>query len=131
MMVRTLDVSLADLGSLHFEPGESCMIGNMCSVFAESEVINLVNEGAPLPGIVKGLHQSLASRVVALAKRVGVEPEIVVTGGVAKNAGVVDAVAKKLGMNLARFPEGVDPQIIGALGAALIAQDRAGKSSQP
>jgi len=131
MMVRTLDVSLADLGRLHFEPGESCMIGNMCSVFAESEVINLVNEGAPLPGIVKGLHQSLASRVVALAKRVGVEPEIVVTGGVAKNAGVVDAVAKKLGMNLARFPEGVDPQIIGALGAALIAQDRAGKSSQP
>lgn len=130
MMSRTLDLPLSELGRLHFEPGEPCLIGNMCSVFAESEVINLVNEGASLPGIVKGLHQALAGRVVALAKRVGVKPEVVLTGGVAKNEGVVEAVARKLGLNLLRFPPGVDPQMIGALGAGLIAQDHAHKSSR-
>ena len=130
MMARTLSLSFSEFASMHFQEGEPCAIGNMCSVFAESEVINLVNEGAALPGIVKGLHQSLAARVVALAKRVGIEPEVVITGGVAKNPGVIDAVEKKLGRRLAFFPDGADPQLIGALGAALIARDLAQRSGR-
>lgn len=129
MMVRSLDISLDELSSLHFQEGEPCVIGNMCSVFAESEVINLVNEGTPLARIVKGLHQSLAGRVTSLVKRVGVEPEVVITGGVAKNKGVIDSIAKKIGTELVTFPDGVDPQIMGALGAALIARDQAKKSA--
>lgn len=125
MMVRTLDISLDELGRMHFEEGEACTIGNMCSVFAESEVINLVNEGTPLARIIKGLHISLASRVASLARRLGTEPDLVITGGVAKNPGVIDAVKNKLGAEIKTFPEGMDPQIIGALGAALIARDHA------
>jgi len=130
MMARTLGLELDELAKLHFQEGEPCVIGNMCSVFAESEVINLVNENTALPRIVKGLHQSLASRVATLAKRVGIEPEVVITGGVAKNAGVIDAVARKLGLKLAGFPAGVDPQIIGAVGAALIAREMAERAGQ-
>jgi len=129
LMSRTLGVQLEELARLHFEDGEPCVIGNMCSVFAESEVINLVNEGAPLSRIVKGLHLSLASRVASLAKRVGLDPEIVVTGGVAKNRGVIAALEERLKTRLSAFAEGEDPQIAGALGAALIARDQAEKKS--
>ncbi len=125
MMCRVLGLRLDQLAEMHFSDGEPCMIGNMCSVFAESEVINLVNEGVPLPRIVKGLHLSLASRVASLVKRVGIEPDLVITGGVAKNRGVIDAISNKLKFDLTRFPPEVDPQIIGALGAALIASDSA------
>jgi predicted CoA-substrate-specific enzyme activase len=124
MMCRVLDIPLSQLGAMHFKEGEPCTIGNMCSVFAESEVINLVNEGVPLPRIVKGLHLSLAGRVASMVKRVGMEPEVAVTGGVAKNQGVIEALEVKLKARLTRLPEGIDPQIIGALGAALIAVDR-------
>jgi predicted CoA-substrate-specific enzyme activase len=129
MMVRTMDISLGELSEMHFQEGEPCVIGNMCSVFAESEVINLVNEGTPLPRVVKGLHVSLASRVASLAKRLGVEPDVVITGGVAKNRGVIDAVQQKLDQEFKTFPENIDPQIIGALGAALIARDQAGREA--
>jgi (R)-2-hydroxyacyl-CoA dehydratese activating ATPase len=129
MMCRVLGLNLDQLGEMHFQPGEPAVIGNMCSVFAESEVINLVNEGAPLPGIIKGLHQSLASRVVSLLKRVGIDPEVVITGGVAKNRGVIDAIESRLSLKLTRFPDGVDPQIMGALGAAMIAADHALKQN--
>ena len=128
MMVRNLGIKLDDLAGMHFQDGEPCVIGNMCSVFAESEVINLVNEGTPLPRIIKGLHVSLASRVASLVKRLGLEPDIVVTGGVAKNRGVIDALQLKLKIEMKTFPDGVDPQIIGALGAALIAADHASKA---
>ncbi len=127
MMVRTLEIELSELADLHFQEGEPCTIGNMCSVFAESEVINLVNEGTSLPRIIKGLHISLASRIAALTKRMGVEPELVITGGVAKNKGVIDALQKKLNLKPRSLPENIDPQIIGALGAAIIA---AGKMPQ-
>jgi predicted CoA-substrate-specific enzyme activase len=125
VMARTLEIPVADLGALHARAGEACVIGNMCSVFAESEVLSLLNEGAPLPAIVKGLHLSLVSRVAALALRVGLDPDVVVTGGVARNTGVVDALAGRLGVPLSRLPAGADPQIVGALGAALVARDQA------
>lgn len=125
MMVRVLDIRLDELTEMHFKEGEPCIIGNMCSVFAESEVINLVNEGVPLPRIVKGLHQSLASRIASMVKRVGIEPDVVVSGGVAKNRGVIDAIESKLNIKTTKFPEGIDPQIVGALGASVIARDYA------
>jgi len=84
-----------------------------------------------LPGIVKGLLLSLANRVSSLARRLGMEEEVVMTGGVAKNRGVRDALEKKLGIVLNGF-DGMDPQIVGALGAALIAADLAsGTRAEP
>ena len=94
----------------------------MCSVFAESEVINLINDGVDLSRIVKGLLLSLANRVASLTKRLGIVEDVVMTGGVAKNRGVQEAIEKKLKIRMQRF-DGTDPQIAGALGASLIAAD--------
>ena len=106
----------------YFGDGDPCLISSMCSVFAESEVINLINEGVELPHIVKGLLQSLVIRVSSLTQRLGVVEDLVMTGGVAKNKGVQDAIEKKLKTKMQGF-NGTDPQIVGALGAALIAAD--------
>ena len=123
-MARSMGMRISDMVQLHFDEGPPALISSMCSVFAESEVINLVNEEVPLPSIVKGLHKSVANRLHTLARRVGVEKEIVVTGGVAKNDGVVQMLTDALKETFIRFPEKVDPQMIGALGAAVIASKK-------
>ncbi|NLL19671.1 MAG: hypothetical protein GX262_11720 [Clostridia bacterium] len=123
-MARTMGMTIQKMIDIHFEEGEPAIISNMCSVFAESEVINLINEEVPLPSIIKGLHKSVANRVNTLVQRVGPKKEYVITGGVAKNKGVVEMLEKTLGVKFASFPENIDPQIIGALGAAVIASER-------
>jgi predicted CoA-substrate-specific enzyme activase len=123
-IARTLEVDVKEMARLHFEGSGSVTLSNMCSVFIESEVINLINDGMEIPTIVRGLHQSVASRVASQARRIGVEPDVVVTGGVAKNAGVIRALAQKLRMELAEFPDTVDPQIVGAVGAAVLARGK-------
>jgi activator of 2-hydroxyglutaryl-CoA dehydratase len=87
-------------------------------VFAESEVISLVANGEPLDGIVKGLHAALASRVTALARAAGGD-EVWMSGGVALNAAMVAALAESFGRPVRVVPE---PQLVGALGAALAAR---------
>ncbi len=129
-IIRSMDISLDDLEKYHFQDGEPSTISSMCSVFAESEVINLVNEGVELPRIIKGLHISLAGRVASLAKRVGVVEEVAITGGVAKNRGVIEAIEQKLKIKVARFPEGVDPQVVGAVGAAILAKNKLAASAK-
>lgn len=123
-MARSMGLTIEDMVRMHFEEGDPVMISNMCSVFAESEVINLINEEVPLPSIIKGLHNSIASKISALARRVGLEEDIVITGGVAKNRGVIEALGNFLGYKFVSFPENIDPQIIGALGAAVIAMEK-------
>ncbi len=129
-MARSMGMRVGDLEKQHFEAEEPSMISSLCSVFAESEVINLINEGVPPPRIIKGIHISLANRVKALAKRLGIEPEVAVTGGVAKSGAVIDALEEKLGLKMTPFPQGIDPQIVGAVGAALIAVDQALKKGK-
>ncbi len=121
-MSRSMEVSIDQMEEQYFGDGDPCTITSMCSVFAESEVINLINEGVELPRIVKGLLQSLVIRVCSLTQRLGVVDDLVMTGGVAKNKGVQDAIEKKLKTQMQNF-NGTDPQIVGALGAALIAAD--------
>jgi predicted CoA-substrate-specific enzyme activase len=126
MMARSMGIEIGDLSELHFQNGAPTTISSMCSVFAESEVINLINEEVPLPSIVKGLHMSLANRVTTMVGRVGLTEDVVITGGVAKNRGVVNAIEKKLNVTFKHFPETIDPQIVGALGAAHFALEKAG-----
>jgi predicted CoA-substrate-specific enzyme activase len=97
-------------------------ISSTCTVFAESEVVTLVADGVPREEIVAGICRSIARRVGNMARRVGVEPPVAFAGGVAKNVGVVRALEEILGEALI-VPE--EPQIVGALGAALLAQDGA------
>lgn len=121
-MSRSMEIPIEEMEGYFFGEGDPCPITNMCSVFAESEVINLINDGVELERIVKGILLSLAGRAAALSRRLGLIEDIVMTGGVAKNRGVRQAVEDKLGIELKRF-EDTDPQIVGALGAALIAAD--------
>lgn len=93
-------------------------VSSTCTVFAESEVISLVAQGEPLDGIVRGLHQSLATRVAALAGR-EVDGEVFMSGGVALNDAMVEALALALGRPVRVLPT---PQLVGAIGAALSAR---------
>ncbi|MDY0002547.1 MAG: acyl-CoA dehydratase activase [Polyangia bacterium] len=123
-MARSMEIPLDAFEEQYLGSGDPSVISNMCSVFAESEVINLVNDGVPLASIVKGLIQSLASRVASIARRLGLEPQVTMTGGVAKSGAVRDALARKLGVPLVGFGT-QDPQLVGALGAAIVAADYA------
>lgn len=124
VMARSMGLETKDMVDLHFGDGEPAMISSMCSVFAESEVINLINEGIALSSIVKGLHKSVASRICTLARRVGLEEDIVMTGGVAKNKGVMESIENIIDIKFIGFPENIDPQIVGALGAAVIGSEK-------
>ncbi len=114
------------LGRLQVSPGEvvelasrarrAVPVSSTCTVFAESEVISLVAGGEPVEGIVKGLHQSLASRVAALARGASAAGEVFMSGGVALNGAMVAALQEALGRPVRIVP---DPQLVGALGAAL------------
>ena len=120
---RALQLSLSDLGGISAQAKRDLAISSICTVFAESEVITLVAEGAERADIVAGLHRAIAKRVGAMVKRIGPNPVIAFAGGVAKNEGVKRALERELGISLIVPPE---PQIVGALGAALIARDGEG-----
>jgi predicted CoA-substrate-specific enzyme activase len=125
-MARTLDIPIEQMDPLSASTQQASTITSMCSVFAESEVINLINDGVEKARIVRGLHEAMAGRVASLARRVGIEEALMVTGGVAKSRTLMECVAERTGVNPAPFPDGTDPQIIGALGAAVEAAERAG-----
>lgn len=119
VMARALQLDLEELGPCALRARRAAEISSTCTVFAESEVITLVAEGVAREEIVAGLCRAIARRVGAMARRVGVEPPVAFAGGVAKNTGVVRALEEVLGEQLI-VPE--EPQIVGALGAALVAR---------
>jgi len=120
VMARALEVGLEDLGRLSRSARKTIKISSTCTVFAESEVVSLIAENQPKEVIIRGLHDAIADRILGLVHRVGVEEDVTLTGGVAKNEGVAQALEERLGVKLFIPPE---PQIIGALGAALLARD--------
>jgi len=122
VMARALDLSLDRASLLPFEATDPVSITSQCGVFAESELITHVNDGRKRADIVAGLCRSVATRIASLVRSIRLENEVAFVGGVARNNGVVDYTAKKLGVRFAEL--GVDPQILGALGAALVARDR-------
>lgn len=122
VMAHALEIELDELGELSLESEAPAAISSVCTVFAESEVVSRVAEGVSKVDIVAGIHQAIASRIYAMAARIPVEQKIVMTGGVARNRGVVTALEKRFGSDIL-VPE--MPQHTGALGAALIAADRA------
>lgn len=127
-MARTLGCGLEGLSSLSLQANNPATISSQCSVFAESEVITLVNEGVGLPEIAAGLHNATAGRLSSMVRKVGLVADLALTGGCAKNEGLAKAVEDKLGVRVRRLPQ--DPQIAGALGAALIATERMGAGRQ-
>lgn len=120
VMAKALELKVGDLGSISLKSKHPCSISSVCTVFAESEVVSLRAEGKTREDIIAGIHKSIANRIVAMMSQIGKEEIVVLTGGVAKNRGVVKALEDEL-KTLVGIPE--NPQITGALGAALIASD--------
>lgn len=120
VMSRVLEVDINDMGKIGQASQSIVPISSTCTVFAESEVISQLASGQDRAGVVAGIHQSVAKRIAGLAARLGILPDVVMTGGVAKNPGVVEALKKELKTNVIVSPIS---QLTGALGAAIIAYE--------
>jgi predicted CoA-substrate-specific enzyme activase len=124
VMAHALEVPIDHFGDLALRSNKPASISSTCTVFAESEVISLFASGASKQDIASGIHKSIARRVAGMAKRIGVAPKLVFCGGVAKNKAVKKYLEDELGFEIVS-PD--LPQLTGAIGAALIAQENNSK----
>jgi len=118
VMADALEVDLMEMGERSLRARGNVIISSMCTVFAESEVISLIAKGCSKDDIIRGLHAAISKRIFTMAGKLRMERPITMTGGVAKNRGIVEALRKVLKAEI-HVPE--EPQIVGALGAALSA----------
>jgi len=117
---EALGLKLEDLGRISLGSTQKISVSSTCTVFAQQEVVNHLSNGVPLEDVVAGLHDAIASRVSRIVRRLKVEPDVVFTGGVAKNIGVVKALEESLGCPVF-IPE--EPLLSGAIGAAIIGKE--------
>lgn len=122
-VAKMMEIPLEQLGPMSLQSQGNVSITTMCAVFAESEVITEVHRGTPPRDIVKGCHDAIALRTTALLKRTGIEQQVVMTGGAALNIGLLEAIKKQINTDIS-VPS--NPQIAGALGAAIIAREKKG-----
>lgn len=122
VMARILELSVGELEGLGNQSTEFLTISSTCTVFAESEVISQLASGRDRRDIIAGIHRSVASRVAGLVRRVGVVPQVVMTGGVSRNGGVLKALEDELEVEI--YTSSLAPYA-GALGAALFAYSKA------
>lgn len=115
-----LGVPLEEMGSLALEGTHPAQISNLCTVFAVQEVVSRLADGIPLNDLLAGILESLASRISRMVNRLRITKEVVITGGGAKNAGLVKALSEKMNCDVLIPPE---PLLTGALGAALLGKD--------
>jgi predicted CoA-substrate-specific enzyme activase len=120
VMAHTLGFPIEDFGAEALAASDTVSVSSMCTVFAESEVISLIARGQLPRNIARGLHQSIVNRIMAMLGKTGYGEKIVFAGGAAKNPCLVDMLGRKLNKKL-YIPE--EPQIVGALGAALSLTD--------
>ncbi len=124
VMAGILQLKIEDLEVQAAQAKQVVKISSTCTVFAESEVISQLANGVETPDLVAGICQSVAVRVGSLAKRIGIRQKVCMSGGVARNGGVREAMEKELGVEILYSPIA---QLMGALGAALYAYDKADK----
>jgi predicted CoA-substrate-specific enzyme activase len=117
VMARAMEADLNEFGKLSLMSEKPSKISSTCTVFAESEVISLVSKGELRENIIAGIHEAIASRIASMAKRIGISPPVMMTGGVSHNIGVVKAMEKAIGYPLLISPHA---QLAGAIGAALL-----------
>jgi (R)-2-hydroxyacyl-CoA dehydratese activating ATPase len=115
---RVLEIGIDKMAEHYFRSTNPAHVSSTCAVFAESEVVSLLSDGVALDDIVAGVHHMIAIRASALARHAGLVDDIVMTGGVARDAGVVDAISKNVGHKVLVAPHA---QLTGALGAAVLA----------
>ena len=122
-MSRTFKMDLQEFSDLSLKAKRSIPISSQCSVFAESEVISLIAQKNPPEDIAMGIQESVAKRCYALLRRVGLQEKVAITGGCAKNMGLVKALTKIMRSDIVQLS--VDPQLIGAFGACIFARREA------
>jgi len=127
-MSKIMKMSLEEMSRVSFEAKARADISNTCAVFAESEVISNVHRvpPTPMPDIVAGIYASMSSRIMAMCKRIGIEQGVAVVGGVAMNKGFINILEQDLGFKVF-VPE--SPQVVAALGAAIIAKEGVDKGA--
>ena len=119
-MARALEVKLDEMGPLSLQSSKSVPMNAQCAVFAESELVSLVHAKTAKPDMARAIHDAISDRIVSMVRRVGLEPEVVLIGGVGRNVGFVQALGRGLEMEV-KLP--ADPEFVGAIGAALVAAD--------
>lgn len=120
VIAEGLGIELKELGELSLSAKADVTISNTCTVFAAQEVVARLSEGVPVADLVAGVHKAIATRIYGMVNRLKVEKEVAVTGGGAKNVGLVRALEAKLGYQVLVPPE---PLLTGAIGAALLAKE--------
>lgn len=118
VLARVMEIDVDELGPLSLKAKNVIPISSSCTVFAESEIVTLIAKAVPKTDIIAGLHKSIAERICTLVGRIGLEKDLVLTGGVAQNVGFVRALEQELGFGVI-IPK--DPQFTAAVGAAYIA----------
>jgi len=120
VIAEALSIRVEDLGTISLQSTNKITISNTCTIFAQQEITSCLSDGIPLEDILAGLHDAIATRVIGMVKRLGIQPSVVLTGGVAKNIGIIKAMEENLGHTLL-VPE--DPLFSGALGAAILGRE--------
>jgi len=121
-MARALELKMEDMGPLSLKAERASTINASCVIFGESDVVTLIHRQESKPEIARAVFDAMADRVSSMVRRLGVNPDVVLVGGVAKDVGFVASLKRKLGIDLF-IPE--NPEFAGALGAALVAAGRA------
>jgi ferredoxin len=121
MIAEVLDIPLEDIGDAALRSSNTIPFNTICAVFAKSEAIAHLKKGVSKSDILAGLNKAISVRCLSLLKRISIEEEFSITGGIAKNKGMVAELKEKVGIEPLLCE---DPQIVGALGAALFAEER-------
>ena len=114
-MSRALEVSVDEMSKITLQSTQTLSINAQCAVFGESEVVSLIHQKTPKPDIARAVMNAVAGRIASVARIVGLDEDVAMVGGLARNAGFVDSLKKSIEMNVL-VPE--DPDYVGALGAA-------------
>jgi len=120
-MARALEVDLEQLGRMSLDSTQAVPMNAQCTVFAESEVVSLLHAKTPKEDISRAVHDAMASRITSMVRKVGLQDDVVVIGGLARNVGFIESMKRGLETEILIPP---DPEFVGALGAALVAADR-------
>ena len=121
MIADVLNIPLSEVGSIALQSTTAIPFNTICAVFAKTDAIKYLKQGAAKKDILSGLNEAISTRSYNLLKRVGIEKDFAITGGISKNSGMVAKIAEKVGLEPLLCE---DPQLIGALGAALYAKDK-------
>jgi len=123
-MSRALEVKLEEMGPLALKAEKAVPMNAQCTIFAESEVVSLIHAKTPKADISRAIHDAIADRIASMTRRLGVQRDVVLVGGVAKNPGFIESLKRALGVDLL-VPD--EPDFVGALGAALTATRKIGE----